>query len=305
METAVTQAVTRFGPLRGVIHAAGIIDAELFCAVKDIQFGQTGNFFSAKVHGLSILEKVLEKQAPDFCLLTSSLASVLGGLGMATYTAATAFMDSFAYRHNQTSPVPWLTVNWDAWKITAEKYYSQNAAMAELAITEVEGAAVLEGVLALAKESITQVVISTSDLTSRIQKWLVNGQAEPAPEPSLTPQQSRPVLQVEYIAPRTLLEQKIAAVWRNVLGIDQIGVFDNFFELGGNSLVGTQLIADLNEALGLQIPAVGLYEGPTINSLSQMIEKQNGSETGEDGVYTARRSRGQRRLERMQQRQQQ
>jgi hypothetical protein len=49
------------------------------------------------------------------------------------------------------------------------------------------------------------------------------------------------------VAPRTETEQRIAHVWQNVLGLEQVGVYDSFFELGGNSLAGVQAIAQIND----------------------------------------------------------
>ena len=60
---------------------------------------------------------VLDGKALDFCLLLSSLTSVLGGIGQAAYASSNIYMDSFARRHNRTSPVPWLSVNWDVWRL--------------------------------------------------------------------------------------------------------------------------------------------------------------------------------------------
>ena len=64
-----------------------------------------------------VLEEVLDGKNLDFCLLLSSLTSVLGGIGQAAYASSNIYMDSFARRHNRTSPVPWLSVNWDVWRL--------------------------------------------------------------------------------------------------------------------------------------------------------------------------------------------
>ncbi|MBV9354952.1 MAG: hypothetical protein JO023_05440, partial [Chloroflexi bacterium] len=84
----------------------------------------------------------------------------------------------------------------------------------------------------------------------------------------------RPVLGTLYVAPRTPLEEKIAAIWGAVLGIDQIGVEDNFFELGGNSLLGIGLIAQLRRELQLdRLPAHILYEAPSVSLLAEQVQR--------------------------------
>jgi amino acid adenylation domain-containing protein len=80
-----------------------------------------------------------------------------------------------------------------------------------------------------------------------------------------------------YIAPRTEVEEKLAAIWREVLGVERIGVKDNFFELGGHSLLATQAIARMQDAFQKSLPVRRLFESPTIAELARLIE--NLSET--------------------------
>src|SRR5438477_491594 len=69
-----------------------------------------------------------------------------------------------------------------------------------------------------------------------------------------------------FVAAGNELERKIAGVWQQVLGIDQIGIKDNFFDLGGNSLVGLQVIAELRKVLEVELTPLVLYEAPTIEA---------------------------------------
>ncbi|MBV9355450.1 MAG: hypothetical protein JO023_07960, partial [Chloroflexi bacterium] len=81
-----------------------------------------------------------------------------------------------------------------------------------------------------------------------------------------------PVLGTLYVAPRTPLEEKIAAIWGAVLGIDQIGVEDNFFELGGNSLFATLITTQCRDVFRAQLPLTLLFEAPTISEFAEAIE---------------------------------
>jgi amino acid adenylation domain-containing protein len=93
----------------------------------------------------------------------------------------------------------------------------------------------------------------------------VNRQALPAP-PAERPTTSRP-----YVAPRTPLEEFLAGLWRDLLRVQEIGVFDNFFELGGNSIQGAVLINRLQEKLGQQIYTIALFDSPTIDGLARYL----------------------------------
>src|SRR5262249_34940967 len=113
MRGVLAEIDARFGALHGVIYAAGNLDPSLFVPLDQMDRARCESHFHAKVHGLSVLEAVLETRPLDFCVLCSSIASVLGGLGYFAYTAANSFIDAFTHRHNQTSPVRWTSVNWD------------------------------------------------------------------------------------------------------------------------------------------------------------------------------------------------
>ncbi|MFU8874619.1 SDR family NAD(P)-dependent oxidoreductase [Micromonospora sp. SL4-19] len=74
-------------------------------------------------------------------------------------------------------------------------------------------------------------------------------------------------------APATELEQTIAQVWRDGLGVAEVGVADDFFALGGNSLVAVQLIAAMRKATGVRLPMRSLFETPTVAGLAARIEE--------------------------------
>lgn len=171
MQRVVDQARTRFGEIHGVIHAAGTVGRALFRAIKDIEPADAQAHFAAKVQGVQVLEEIFHGQELDFCLLTSSLASILGGLGLAAYAAANSFMDAFAYRHNQIEAVPWMSVNWDAWQLTAQQYSASGNPFGEVAITVDEGTDTFQRILSLPRGTVTQIAVSTTSLQTR----LING----------------------------------------------------------------------------------------------------------------------------------
>ncbi|MFH7013662.1 non-ribosomal peptide synthase/polyketide synthase [Flavobacterium sp. FlaQc-52] len=73
-----------------------------------------------------------------------------------------------------------------------------------------------------------------------------------------------------YVAPRTEIEEQLAAIWQNLLGIEKVGVYDNFFELGGHSLLAVQLISRLQK-LDFHIEVKDIFAGPTIVSMSEKL----------------------------------
>ncbi|ELR97626.1 non-ribosomal peptide synthetase [Gloeocapsa sp. PCC 73106] len=76
----------------------------------------------------------------------------------------------------------------------------------------------------------------------------------------------------EYVAPRNPTEEKIAAIWQEVLKIEQIDIYDNFFEIGGNSLSAIRVNSRLCQTFDLELPLRTLFEKTTIATLAERIE---------------------------------
>ena len=75
-----------------------------------------------------------------------------------------------------------------------------------------------------------------------------------------------------FLAPRSGVEEMLASIWSDVLGVT-VGVNDNFFELGGHSLLATQVMSRVREAFGIEIALRSLFEQPTIGELAETIEE--------------------------------
>ena len=87
---------------------------------------------------------------------------------------------------------------------------------------------------------------------------------------------ARPPERVEPAAPRSALERAIAEVWRDVLGVEKVGLHDNFFELGGHSLLAAEVHARLGETLGRELSMVDLFRHPTVAALARFLTPQEG-----------------------------
>ncbi len=75
-----------------------------------------------------------------------------------------------------------------------------------------------------------------------------------------------------HVAPRTDLERRLAAIWREVLGRDAVGVHDNFFEIGGHSLRATVMLAKANRELDAEVALGTVFDHPTIAALAPHFE---------------------------------
>ncbi|MEI2579463.1 amino acid adenylation domain-containing protein [Scytonema sp. PRP1] len=89
---------------------------------------------------------------------------------------------------------------------------------------------------------------------------------------------SRPNLEETFVAPRNPIEEKLALIWAELLGLEQIGANDNFFHLGGHSLIATQMLSRVREVFTVELSFHQIFENPTIGSLAQLIQQGQGDQ---------------------------
>jgi iturin family lipopeptide synthetase A len=275
MYHAIKEAEQVFGPINGIIHAAGIVSEEFFSAVGTLTKKQCETHFQAKIWGLLNLLRICRHKKLDFIFLMSSISSQLGGLGFAAYSAANIFMDSMLQMHNRENPVPCIAVNWDEWKLEESKrpLDKLGASQVEFSMNREEGLEAFTRILGHVKEG--RVVHSLGDLQARIDQWINIDSHEKTGDSrkktSLT-LSTREDLSTPYTAPRNQLEQTLADIWQDFFGIREVGIDDDFFELGGDSLKGITLAARLHRESKVRIPIQELFKYPTIKGLAQYIQ---------------------------------
>lgn len=141
-----------------------------------------------------------------------------------------------------------------------------------------EGILPAEGVDAfariLAHRGSAQMLVSSVDLPA----WQKKTADEAAPR---APAQAeggvtRPELSTPFKAPRNDVERKLAAFWRELLGVEHVGIHDDFFELGGQSLIAVRLFNKLRKEYGVDLPLSTLFEAPTIAQCSEIVHGELG-----------------------------
>ena len=96
----------------------------------------------------------------------------------------------------------------------------------------------------------------------------IDRKALPAPE-SMSAEREQP-----FVAARTPVEELLASVWREVLGVGEVSIRDDFFSLGGHSLKATQVLARVHKSLNIQIGLREFFHSPTIEGLSKLISSE-------------------------------
>lgn len=113
----------------------------------------------------------------------------------------------------------------------------------------------------------------------------INRRALPSPD------RTRPQLEEAFKPPRTMTEEKLAAMWVEVLGLERIGIHDNFFELGGHSLLATQIVSRVRDVFRVDLPLRIVFEAPTIAGFSERIEEagKSGAQPREQALLSVSR----------------
>ncbi|MEM7198646.1 MAG: SDR family NAD(P)-dependent oxidoreductase [Planctomycetota bacterium] len=278
----------RLGPIHAVLHLANApARTPLERTDRDALLAP----LAAKVTGTLALEQALQGHNPQWVMLSSSLAALLGGPGTASYTAANAFLDAFASARRG----PWRSVGWDVW--------SDGRGIAGLDVDV--AVATLERLIAA--PDLHHVYVSTRDLAQRRDEVAarlragavaprvpnpngpnLNGPNPNGPNPNgpnpngpnpngeeangaETARAPRPALATPYVAPRNEIEASLAAIWAEVLGLEAVGVDDPFFDLGGDSLLATMLLSKVSSRFALEIPVGRFFEAPTVAQAAAVL----------------------------------
>ncbi|MCG8364457.1 MAG: SDR family NAD(P)-dependent oxidoreductase, partial [Pseudanabaenales cyanobacterium] len=286
MQAAIATAQQQFGQINGVIHAAGVpgggvIQRKTRQAAADI--------LDPKVKGTLILDAIFKDVQLDFFVLCSSLTSILGEFGQVDYCSANAFLDAFAHYKTCQQNTFTLSVNWDVWQAVGmavntalpSEFQALRAQQLRQGISPQAGVDVFSRLLG---STVPQVLVSTHDLLSRFDQAPIlpvlatkeNADQLQSTQASAVQFQSthpRPALSNAYVPPRNEIEQTIADIWRQLLGVDPVGIHDDFFELGGDSLLGSQVVFRIRQTLQVELPLNSLFVDPTVAGVAACLEQ--------------------------------
>ncbi|WP_394836410.1 amino acid adenylation domain-containing protein [Pendulispora rubella] len=270
MRTILGQARERFGPLAGLIHAAGIAGGGLLGGLTVESF--TGEL-RAKALGALTLEEALSEGADaplDFVLYCSSLTSLSGGVGRAGYAAANAFLDAFAQSLGRRTARKTLSVSLDRWRGIGMAAHaaarlqamglSHDSAAEMPAMSAAEGQEVFCRLMAQPAPS--HVIVSTQRLDGlpKDDEGQILMRHLDAPKPVL-----------EKVASLDGLEERMATIWAEAFGVARIDPKKDFFAQGGESLVALQILNRVRDVFGVALSLQDFFERPTATGLAERV----------------------------------
>nr|AGZ05273.1 McyD [Nostoc sp. 152] len=276
--TDIEQIFSRFGtdlpPLRGVIHAAGVLDDGL---LKNQTWERYQNVMRPKVEGTLLLDRYTRNLSLDFFITFSSAAVILGSPGQSSYAAANAFMDALM-QQRQNLGLPGISINWGAWD-TGNEIDKQR--FASWGIKSMSSDTALEYLSKLVLGNISQGAILDIDWSTFNQAFNIN---QPFFAEVITPKENsknakllEQLKSVPIDERTTTLSQGIEQILREVTGLNTTNVIPqqtSFLELGLNSLMVLEFKNRLENNLACILSSSVIFDYPNITSLSNYLREE-------------------------------
>ncbi|WP_434756636.1 amino acid adenylation domain-containing protein [Paenibacillus amylolyticus] len=264
-----------YSSLNGVIFAPASSDSSLFRSLHELTKDDVKMQFHSKVEGVQVLAELIETRNPDFCLLMSSISSVVGGLGFAAYSSANIYLDYFA-GSKSNSRTRWISVNWEGWDIENKetRFDYNNASVTNYFMSVEEGIEAMERVLAL--RNIPQVAVSSVPLSGRLSKWVYKKHF------SGNESASAKALALHNMSLREI-EDSLGAIVKDYFGFDDIKENATFFDMGASSLDVIQLCLNIRKQFNISLTIVELFRYSSVVSLAEHLLKRNEPKATADG----------------------
>ncbi|MEK3795326.1 beta-ketoacyl synthase N-terminal-like domain-containing protein [Paenibacillus sp. FSL R7-0204] len=290
LEEVLNKIRSNQGAIKGIIHTAGVAGKGLIYAKDTAIFDEV---ISPKVYGTWLLGHLTRNDALDFFTLFSSVSSLLGGVGQSDYTAANSYLDSYAMYRNHTG-LPGTSISWPLWKgvgMAAEHSVSDEnqiflAMSAEEAITVFEdvqtadvtnilpGCINFEYMSSLPEESLSSFSLS-EDLRREAEQRITKDRNNIAAS-------KEGLLDVNVIGlenpEKQMIESRLAIIWGNVLGLEEIQVYQTFYNMGGDSILAMQLLREIDKVYPQILSISDIFTYSTIVEMSDYIRERTGIE---------------------------
>ncbi len=274
------EIIKNVGKINGLIHAAGIADGFI---IQRIERENSKKMLAAKISGTIILNRIFRNDIHDFCMLFSSLGSLIPAIGQTGYCAANSFLDAYAhYSFANDWSYRVISVNWERWGDlgmsieNARVHKKLTRQTLQNVISEKEG---WDAFSQLMNTHEPQIIISAYDINKLVDSVttvqhlsLSQPGIDEFEQDKLAKIYKRPDLTTEYVAPVNKNEKIIATIWEKQFGIKHVGIYDNLFELGGDSLVALSIQAKIRDEFDTYIPMAYFFNNPTISGINIFLQ---------------------------------
>ncbi|HVT97275.1 MAG TPA: SDR family NAD(P)-dependent oxidoreductase, partial [Acidobacteriaceae bacterium] len=262
MRLVLEQTQQQFGPLNGVIHAAGVPGGNRLLLQP---LDEARQIRRPKIDGSRVIAELLQGSRIDFLLFCSSISASVPAASQSAYAAANAFQNAFAEYCRSALHVPAIAIGFDGWRevgmladthvpVGLESYYEERM---RSALTNSEGIEVIHRALTQWRGS--QILVSAMDFDRLSTAAHAFAPIAPRYDDHVAADAQGRELKV------------IIEIWKDLLGVDSISPSDNFFTLGGHSLMGTMMIARIRDRLGVTLSLRDVFEERTPEGIAALV----------------------------------
>lgn len=268
-------------PLRGIVHAAGLVDDGVLLQQSPAQFE---NVMSPKVKGAWHLHKLSLNIDLDFFVCFSSNASLMGSPGQGNYAAANAFLDALAH-YRQELGLPALTVNWGSWDevgMTARLLNKISLeARGESLISPELGLQVLASLLSNSQAQVGVVAIDWRKFTQHFStgqppKFFANFIQQAQSKKQASHGLREQLAEIEYSKHHAHLLIYLKKLLAQILGQnpDELDAEQALNLMGLDSLMAIDIRAKIKKELDIDLPIVKLLEGISITDIATILDNE-------------------------------
>ncbi len=285
MKTIIKDIKEKYYAVNGVIHCAGIA-GDGFIFKKS--FEDFEKVLKPKIDGSFILNSVTSDENLDFFVLFSSITSILGGQGQGDYTAANSYLDSFSEYRNKKGKRT-LCINWGAFKEVgmAVDYGLDESKNSLKAIETVTAINAFDAVL---NSNLNRVIIGQLNyemlinkkeelpiyFDKKLSKVMRNKELKLKKNKSDNVKTLKEEVQLKGFGEDNVFtetEIKLAGIWAQVLGLEEVNIYDSFNNMGGDSILAIRLLKKLELEYEGMIDIADVFAYSTVNAMAKHLDE--------------------------------
>lgn len=280
---------SKYRKINGIIHSAAIGVGRQGKILKEQCLEDFVHVISPKMQGTCLLEELTSEDELDFFVVFSSPITLMGAVGSGSYTAANAYIESFAEARN-IGKKNTICISWAPWEKTIEaskESFMGNKHLFEVLSTE----ELIKSFEIIMEKDINSVIVGrinyNSDLfrIEDIMPFHVSEGIRSKHQALGADKKTDDILSYADTLPNVILtggeeesysedEKLIAAVWGHTLGYTELRIDDNFYELGGDSINAMKIINRINDEKKMELTVKDLLSNLTIKEMAVCVENK-------------------------------
>lgn len=280
---------SKYRKINGIIHSAAIGVGSQGKTLKEESFEDFVHVISPKMQGTCLLEELTKEDELDFFVVFSSPITLMGAIGSGSYTAANAYIESFAEARN-IGKKNTICISWAPWEKTIEaskESFIGNKHIFEVLSTE----ELIRSFEIIMDKDINSAIVGRLNYNSDLLrlKGILPFHLSEGIKSKIqvlgADKKTDEILSFADTLPNVILtgredesysedEKLIAAVWGNTLGYTELRINDNFYELGGDSINAMKIINRINVEKNMELTVKDLLSNLTIKEMAICIENK-------------------------------